>query len=239
MEQALFEQKLFEREMLKRKIASIGARALVSILLSSMDGNFLMWYIMVSWVWVFVRIFHNWLLGIIATVGGLIWAVTKYESLNSTSEVVVMEYILFFGLVTIDVINIIRFFALTHSIQKEGIELRKLSREKLREYTKQPVHRNGYAIKFGAFLIALGTTAIIAILYVFFGLAEAPMTIPELLENRVPLYIILVGIGAILLGVLLCILGRGKRSKEKKNGILDAEQIETVELITTTTTREP
>ncbi|MDE5770296.1 MAG: hypothetical protein K2I06_01515 [Ruminococcus sp.] len=134
------EYKLYELQCLRGKISSIIGRFVVSLVLSfllhndSTNGIMIM-YIMVSWYWIFVKLTGNWIIGII--LGFVAFALCAERISNMSGQKSnVWAFILLFGLIIIDVINVIRYFVLKTIIIKDGISIRRLSKAEMKKYKK-------------------------------------------------------------------------------------------------------
>lgn len=139
--------KLYELQCVKGKISSIILRIIVALgiifLTDSSSHNivstFLDVYIIVSWCWLFVGITGNWIIGIAAAWIIPILAynkiIEKYQDNPKKVEFIVC--ILFFAVIIVDVINIIRYFVLKLSLVKSGITIRKLSKAEMKSYKKE------------------------------------------------------------------------------------------------------
>lgn len=134
------EYKLYELQKLKGKISSIIGRFLVSLILSFLLHNdspngIMIMYIMVSWYWIFVKLTGNWIIGIV--LGFVAFALCAERISNMSGQKSnIWAFILLFGLIIIDIINVIRYFVLKAHIIKEGISIRRLSRAEMKKYKK-------------------------------------------------------------------------------------------------------
>ena len=102
-------------------------------------SNFLDVYIVVSWCWLFVGITGNWFIGIIAAwiIPILVYHKITEKYQDNPKKIEFIVCILFFAVIIVDVINIIRYFVLKLSLVKSGITIRKLSRAEMKSYKKE------------------------------------------------------------------------------------------------------
>lgn len=132
------EYSLYELQILGRKIGGIVGRIIATVLLGMFVGTgnasmFLIWYITVSYCWIFIKATRNYLIGILAYLVFLYVGVYKLiERSGDKHEFVVA--ILLLGVFVIDIINIIRYIALRLRITKAGGTIRRLNREEMRAY---------------------------------------------------------------------------------------------------------
>ena len=135
---------MYELQCLKGKIRSIIGRLLVSLVIASFLNNIsiggvLITYIMVSWYWIFVRITRNWIIGIILGFIAFLFCADRISNMSGQKSNI-WAFVLLFGLIIIDFINIIRYFSIKAHIIKDGITIRKLSREEMRRYRTESNH---------------------------------------------------------------------------------------------------
>lgn len=135
------ESALFQLQVLRGKISGIVGRVIAAILLGTLLGNgslltFLLMYIIVSYCWLFIKATGNYIIGIVAFIlvmYGVIDGVL--EKFGDKQELVAAGLLV--GVFVIDIINIIRFFALRVKITNAGMKIRRLSREEMKVYYKK------------------------------------------------------------------------------------------------------
>jgi hypothetical protein len=130
--------KLYQLELLRGKISSIIGRGIAAVLLAlivkaSHPLLVLVLYIIVSWVWIFVKATGNWLIGV---AGALIafFVFGDYISKQPENRANILAIVFTFGLVVYDAINIIKYVTLKGSLAKEGIEARRMSKQEMQNY---------------------------------------------------------------------------------------------------------
>lgn len=138
------EYKLYELQCLKGKISSIMGRVAVSIILSFLlhsnsPNEIMIMYILVSWYWFFVKFTRNWIIGIVL---GFIAFFLCAERISNMSEQKsnIWAFIFLFGVIIIDIINIIHYIILRTTLIKNGIFIRKISRDEMKNYKKRKIN---------------------------------------------------------------------------------------------------
>lgn len=145
--------KLYKLQCQKSNITSIFIRVLIAFAIiffsnSATDtnkpiGSFIMYYVMISWFWIFVRITGNWILGFFTAWLVPIFIISKvYDKFKDNPKTVEMIVaVLFLAVIVIDVISLGKYFILRASILKDGFKIRKLSREEMRSYRAESRRR--------------------------------------------------------------------------------------------------
>ncbi len=137
---------LYKLQLAKNKVTSILARVVIALGIAFISGNglpaFIAFYSLISWYWIFVRITGNWLLGAIFGLIAVFAVGAKIESTGSTIGMYIFIFVLIFGLAIIDIVNFIKYIVLKSNIQKNHIQIRKLSREEMRSYRTETEEDN-------------------------------------------------------------------------------------------------
>lgn len=132
------EYRLYQLQVIRGKITSIIGRCIAAFLMGMfMDtGNpmmFVIYYILVSWCWIFIKATGNWLIGIVVAVVALFFA-GDYISNQQETIANILSILLLCGIIILDIINVIRYIALRVSIARDGIAIRRLSRQEMKSY---------------------------------------------------------------------------------------------------------
>lgn len=138
------ESKLYQLQVVGGKLSSIIGRGVATLLITTLlnggvlmrVNEYLLWYVVISWCWIFIKATGNWIIGIIGTFVGCF---LLYNYINSIQENVanILLFLLLWGIIIIDAINIVRYIALRMSIAKEGIKVRRLSKQEIKNYKTQ------------------------------------------------------------------------------------------------------
>lgn len=126
---------LYQLADLRSKIFSIFGRCLVAAILNGvfqMDGVLIM-YFWVSYSWFFIKLTGNYLIGIIVCIAAFIWGATKISTLPEPWGAIA-AVVLILGIFIVDLVNIIRYIALRVKITKNGMKIRKLTRDEMKMY---------------------------------------------------------------------------------------------------------
>ncbi|MBR6580943.1 MAG: hypothetical protein IKK66_06555 [Ruminococcus sp.] len=123
---------IYQLEILRGRITSIIGRGVAAVLLGLLMKAthpliFMVFYILVSWVWIFVKATRNWIIGIVAAVVA-IYVISGYISEQPETKGTILAIIFLFGLIIYDIINIIRYISLKGRMTKEEIEARRMSK---------------------------------------------------------------------------------------------------------------
>ncbi len=109
---------------LESSIWSIGGRWIVSFLISfllSMGSVFII-YIWVSLAWFFIKLTHNYLIGIVVCVISMAALFDKISNMSGAVNLIA-TFALVFGCFIIDIINVIRYIRLKTKLKKMGITI--------------------------------------------------------------------------------------------------------------------
>lgn len=125
-------ENIYQLEILRGRITSIIGRGVAAVLLGLLMKAthpliFMVFYILVSWVWIFVKATRNWIIGIVAAVVA-IYVISGYISEQPETKGTILAIIFLFGLIIYDIINIIRYISLKGRMTKEEIEVRRMSK---------------------------------------------------------------------------------------------------------------
>lgn len=135
-ENMMSEYKLYELQTLRGKLGSIIGRLIVAVLLSMAlsgggMGMILIDYILVSWCWFFVKLTRNWIIGIVVAIFALLYFGDKVQNMENGEF---WAGVMLIGVFVIDLINLIRYISLRVSITKAGMNIRRLTREEMKNY---------------------------------------------------------------------------------------------------------
>lgn len=130
--------RLYQLQVIRGKLTSIIGRCIAAFLLGMlMDTGkpmmFVIYYILVSWCWIFVKATRNWIIGIVVSVIALFLA-GDYISNQQETTANILSILLLFGIIILDIINVIRYITLRVTLAKEGIAIRRLSRQEMKSY---------------------------------------------------------------------------------------------------------
>ena len=134
------EYSLYQLQLLGSKIVGIIGRVIATAIFVSFMGHgdlltCLLWYIIVSYCWIFIKATGNYIIGIIAFI---IFLFVILEDLmakfGDKQELIVAAFL--FGIVVIDAINIIRYIALRMKLASNKIKICRLSKEEMKAYKK-------------------------------------------------------------------------------------------------------
>ncbi len=137
------EYKLYQLQVLGGKLTSIIGRCVAAFLLTAFMGGmnpltFMVFYIWASWCWIFVKAMGNWIIGIVVAVAAVFLAM-HYISKQPENIANILMFLLLFGIIILDIINIIRYIVLRVGIVRDGIKIRRLSRQEMKSYKESKV----------------------------------------------------------------------------------------------------
>lgn len=121
---AVVEVDLSTLSSLESSIWSIGGRWIVSFLISfllSMGSVFII-YIWVSLAWFFIKLTHNYLIGIVVCAISMAALFDKISNMSGAVNLIA-TFALVFGCFIIDIINVIRYIRLKTKLKKMGITI--------------------------------------------------------------------------------------------------------------------
>jgi len=111
-----------ELNILRGKMAGIFGRIVVAVIITAllMRGSptmFIPMYIIVSYSWIFIKATGNYIIGIVAFLVVMYGTISKISALSGNTQTILFA-VLLFGVIVIDIINIIRYVRLRSQMHR-------------------------------------------------------------------------------------------------------------------------